>query len=136
MNERKNRICVGAIALLKDENDKILMMLRNKEPAKDKWAIPGGKVELFETLEQTIEREMLEELGVRVKVTKFLCNIEDIRKEDDAHWIMPVYETKIIEGEVKNMEPEKHRDLKWFAMNEIPENISYMTKMIIEKIQK
>ena len=112
------------------------MMLRNREPAKGCWAIPGGKVELYERLEDTIKREMKEELGVEVEVTKFLCNIQDINLETEQHWIMPVYEAKVIQGVVENKEPEKHLDLKWFSMNEIPENISFMTKMVIEELKK
>lgn len=132
----EKNIRVGAIALLRNENNEILMMLRNREPAKNCWAIPGGKVEMFETLEETLKREMKEELGVEVEVTKFLCNIQDINKEKGEHWIMPVYETKILSGEIKNMEPEKHKELAWFSINSVPENISYMTKMVIKEIKK
>lgn len=131
----EKNIRVGAIALLKNENNEILMMLRNKEPAKDKWAIPGGKVEMFETLEETLKREMKEELGVQIEVTNFLCNVQDINKEKGEHWIMPVYETKIVSGNIVNIEPEKHKKLKWFHIDEVPENISYMTQMVINEIK-
>lgn len=131
----EKNIRVGAIALLKNENNEILMMLRNKKPAKDKWAIPGGKVEMFETLEETLKREMKEELGIEIEVTKFLCNVQDINKEKGEHWIMPVYEAKIVNGKVKNMEPEKHKELKWFHIEDVPENISYMTQMVIDEIK-
>lgn len=129
-------IRVGAIALLKNDKDEILMMLRNREPAKGCWAIPGGKVELYERLEDTIKREMKEELGVEIEVTKFLCNVQDINQEEEQHWIMPVYEAKVIEGIVVNKEPDKHLDLQWFSMNNIPENISFMTKMVINEITR
>lgn len=129
-------IRVGAIALLKNDKDEILMTLRNREPAKGCWAIPGGKVELYERLEDTIKREMKEELGVEVEVTKFLCNIQDINQEAEQHWIMPVYEAKVVEGIVENKEPDKHLDLQWFSIDQIPENISFMTKMVVKEIKK
>ena len=129
-------IRVGAIALLKNDKDEILMMLRNKEPAKGYWAIPGGKVELYERLEDTIKREMKEDLGVEVEVTKFLCNIQDINQETEQHWIMPVYEAKVVEGIVENKEPDKHLDLQWFSIDQIPQNISFMTKMVVKEIKK
>ncbi|MCL2860477.1 MAG: NUDIX domain-containing protein [Oscillospiraceae bacterium] len=129
-------IKVGAIALMKNENDEILMLLRKKEPAKGFWAIPGGNVELYEKLEDTIIREMKEELDVEVEVTKFLCNIQDINEEKDLHWIMPVYEARIVNGTLRNVEPDKHEDMRWFKLSEIPTNISYMTDMVLKAIKK
>ena len=128
-------IKLGAIALIKNEEGKILMLYRKKEPAKNLWAIPGGKVEMYERLEDTVKREMKEELNVDVEIIRFLCNIEDINEEKELHWIMPVYEVKIINGTPKNMEENSHKEMKWFDLDEIPSNISFMTKKVIEKIE-
>ena len=52
-----------------NEDKKILFQKREDSP---KWAIPGGKVDLGETPEQSLAREMKEELNVDVEVKKFL----------------------------------------------------------------
>ena len=129
------KIKVGVIALAKNENDEVLMLLRKKEPAKGLWAIPGGKLELYERLEDTLVREMKEELGVEIEVVKFICNIQDINEEKELHWIMPVYEVKIVKGKVRNLEPENHGEVRWFKMSEIPENISFMTDLVLKSLK-
>src|ERR1700683_1491781 len=46
----------------------VLLIRRGQEPLKGEWSLPGGVVELGETLEEAIRREVLEETGLRVDV--------------------------------------------------------------------
>jgi len=133
--EKDKRIRFGAVAALQDENGRLLMMLRAKNPAKGMWAIPGGKVEFLEKVEDTLKREFFEELNINIKIEKFLGNIEDISLDEEEHWIMPAYIVVQESGDLKNVEPEKHLELKWFDLNEVPENISFMTKKVIKLIK-
>lgn len=50
--------------VLFNDNDEVLLGKRADEPGKGKWDIPGGFVEFDESLEQSAERELLEELGL------------------------------------------------------------------------
>ena len=50
---------------LVEKNLKILLIKRNLEPFKDKWALPGGFVTMDESLEEAAERELREESGLR-----------------------------------------------------------------------
>ncbi len=54
---------VGGVLL---RNGKILLARRKTEPGRGYWAVPGGLVELGETLEEAVRREMLEETGLEV----------------------------------------------------------------------
>jgi len=54
---------VGAIII---QNGKILIVRRGSEPGKGKWSVPGGLVELGETVKQTVVREVKEECGLDV----------------------------------------------------------------------
>ena len=56
---------VGAIVL---DDDRVLLIKRGHEPLKGQWSIPGGGVELGETLAVAIAREVREETGVDVEV--------------------------------------------------------------------
>ncbi|MFC1716106.1 NUDIX hydrolase [Candidatus Poribacteria bacterium] len=51
-------------AIIKDSNRAILLVKRAKEPEKDKWALPGGKVEFGEKSDEAIKREIMEELNL------------------------------------------------------------------------
>jgi len=56
---------VGAIIF---RDDRVLLVQRGSEPAKGKWSLPGGLVELGESLHDAVRREVLEEVGLRVEV--------------------------------------------------------------------
>jgi 8-oxo-dGTP diphosphatase len=60
---------VGGVVI---EDERALLILRGSEPLKGEWSIPGGMLELGETLEQGVERELLEEAGVQVRVAGFI----------------------------------------------------------------
>ena len=46
---------------------KVLLVRRGRAPSEGLWAIPGGSVELGETLQEAAEREILEETGIRIR---------------------------------------------------------------------
>ena len=61
------RPIVGVGAVIVDEG-KIVLVKRKYEPLKGHWSLPGGMVEVGETLEAALTREMLEETGLSVAV--------------------------------------------------------------------
>ena len=61
------RVAVGAVVI---KAGAILLVKRGKAPADGKWAIPGGSVELGETLQQAAEREIFEETGIRIRAAE------------------------------------------------------------------
>ena len=64
-----DRPILGVGALIFRE-DCILMVERGKEPLKGYWSLPGGVVEVGETLEQAIRREVREETGLEIDIVK------------------------------------------------------------------
>ncbi|AWZ48530.1 DNA mismatch repair protein MutT [Clostridiaceae bacterium 14S0207] len=135
MIQGKDYIGVGVGAVILNENKELLLLLRNKSPEKGFWSIPGGKVEFFETLEEAIIREVKEELDVDVKVEKLLGVTNHILKNENAHWVAPSFLTTIENGEVRNVEPEKHLEVKWFSLNKLPENLTLTTKKALEYLR-
>jgi 8-oxo-dGTP diphosphatase len=59
-----------ATAIIEFPNDKILLVKRGTVPFRDYWALPGGKVEVGETVEQTVVREVKEETGLVIKIVQ------------------------------------------------------------------
>jgi 8-oxo-dGTP diphosphatase len=74
------RVAVGAVVF---KDNKVLLIRRAKPPAKGLWAIPGGSVNLGETLQQAAERETLEETNLKIQATKPVFSFEVIEKDDN-----------------------------------------------------
>jgi ADP-ribose pyrophosphatase YjhB (NUDIX family) len=55
-------------ALVHDDDGRLLVVLRGREPGAGRWSVPGGRVEPGETDEQAVRREVLEETGLHVTV--------------------------------------------------------------------
>lgn len=67
--------CIGGVAVILDEQGRLLVVRRSKDPAKGTWHLPGGFVEVGETIEQAIEREVQEELNIKVRAEEYLFSI-------------------------------------------------------------
>jgi 8-oxo-dGTP diphosphatase len=79
------------VAGLIKKGPKYLLVKETFKDSKDYWVIPGGGVEYGETLEQALQRELKEELGVEVKVKQFLGFKEAIFLDHDYHTIIFFY---------------------------------------------
>jgi ADP-ribose pyrophosphatase YjhB (NUDIX family) len=71
-------IGVGAIVM---DGDRVLLIKRAHEPLKGQWSLPGGGVEVGETLEQATAREVREETGLDVEVGPIVDVIDRIARD-------------------------------------------------------
>jgi 8-oxo-dGTP diphosphatase len=69
---------IGGIVI---DDDRAILIRRGSEPLRGEWSIPGGSLELGETLEQGVIRELLEETGLEVRITGMVEIFERIFSE-------------------------------------------------------
>ncbi len=120
---------VGAGALIINDKNEALLLKRTSKTRNMAgfWMQPGGGVEFGEKIEDAVKREIKEELNIDIEIIKFLSFTEGIMKEEKQHWVSISYLAKIINGEVKNLEPEKHEEIKWFNLDNLPEKLAQNT---------
>jgi len=70
---------VGAVIIC---NGKILLAKRGSEPGKNKWSIPGGLVELGETVRNTVVREVKEESNLDVEVHSLIDVVDNLEPDE------------------------------------------------------
>lgn len=110
-------IGVGAVAI---KDGKILLMKRAFEPGKGKWSIPGGLVEVGETLSDACAREMEEETGIKIHVLE-LINAYDMIVPDEAgkikyHYVLIDFLVKPIGGTERSS--VEVLEMKWVTYEE------------------
>src|SRR5260370_15991518 len=69
---------VGGVVI---DQDRALLVRRAREPALGEWTIPGGLLEVGETLTAAVERDILEETGLTVRVVELIEALERIFSE-------------------------------------------------------
>jgi ADP-ribose pyrophosphatase YjhB (NUDIX family) len=104
---------IGSFAIILDENSKVLLCLRTD---KNVWNLPGGKVEIGESPWAAVIREVKEETGLDVKIKRLLGVYSKPEKPDIVFSFLcqPVSGKLTLNNEAK--------DLKYFSLDEIPEN--------------
>jgi 8-oxo-dGTP diphosphatase len=122
---------VGVGALIVDDANRVLLMLRNKAPEVNHWSIAGGRVEFMEPLEQAIVREVKEELGVVVLVEELLCVTNHILADERAHWVAPAFLVRIIDGKITNREPATTQKIQFFPLDALPSNLTLTARNAI-----
>ena len=66
--------CVGGI--VHDPGGRLLLVLRDNDPGRGKWSIPGGRVEAGESDDTAVRRELAEETGLSVTVDRLCGTVE------------------------------------------------------------
>lgn len=131
---RFKMIASSYLILIKD--DRVLLSRRFNTGYMDgHYSLPAGHVDEGETVEDCLVREVKEEIGISVKKKDIKLVHVMHRKENDIRLDF-FYMVGGYKGEIKNMEPEKCDDLKWFELNKLPKNILPYIKQAIEESQQ
>ena len=115
---KKPVVGVGAVIL---DGDQILLEQRKNEPSKGKWSVPGGLVELGESLEDAIVREVKEETGLDVYEPRLLDVVNYVSYGERGgvmyHYVIVDYLVTVRSGKPKAASDAAA--LKWVPFNEL-----------------
>lgn len=93
------RIIPAASAVIVDEQGRVLLVRRGREPARGRWSVPGGKSEPGEGLAQTAAREAFEETGLRVAVGEELWAVT-VPLDGDTAYQVHAFAATVVDGEL------------------------------------
>ena len=126
----------GVAGLVLRDRD-VLLVERGKAPHYGLWGLPGGVVEVGETLEEAVIREVKEEACLVVNPIEFLQVFNSIRKDEEekvqTHYILFEFLCDYVSGEI---EPgDDAPDARWVSVDELESvNIMSFTKEFIERM--
>ena len=114
-------LTTDAIVFVKEENStSVLLIERGHEPFKNKWALPGGFIEMDETLEQACIRELEEETGLKVNYISQFKAFDAIERDPRHRTISVVHSVELKEKQnVKGGDDAARAE--WFSVDSLPE---------------
>lgn len=125
---------VGCGAFIQDDEGRLLLVKRRRDPEAGHWGLPGGKVDFLERVADTVVREIAEELGVEITLTGLLCVVDQIDPAAPSHWVNPVHRARITTGTARVMEPDALAGCGWFALDDLPSPLTHSTKAALEAL--
>jgi 8-oxo-dGTP diphosphatase len=132
---KQKYVIAGVPVIIQNSKKEILLGKRSKQIFyPHTWGLPGGMAEIGEPLRETAKREVKEEMGIDIKITKRSTKIcEDFpNKECNLHLINIPFYAKIIKGTPKPKDETK--EVKWFKPSEIKNlKLAYNHNEILKK---
>ena len=112
---------MGAVAL--DAEGRVLLAKRGHEPLKGEWSLPGGGVELGETLEAAVAREVLEETGLVVRVGPVVEVLDRVELTADGrvayHFVIIDYLCRAVDGRL--VSGSDADEVSWVSLDQLVE---------------
>src|SRR5215204_7410447 len=78
----------------------VVLIRRANEPFKSQWALPGGFVEVGETVEEAADREATEETGLAVEVARLVGVYSDPERDPRGHNVSVAFIARVLSGEL------------------------------------
>ena len=141
---RKGVDCVGVsvIYYCHDGKGNFIMGKRSKQARDEqgRWDIGGGGVELHDTIEKTLRKEIMEEYCTEVLGFEFLGyrDVHRLHNGMPTHWIALDFKVLVDPVSVKNGEPHKMDEVKWFRLGDLPaaDDIHSQWPIFLEKYKE
>jgi 8-oxo-dGTP diphosphatase len=125
---------VGAVVI---DGTKVLLVRRGQEPLKGEWSLPGGALELGETLQQGVAREVLEETGLIVAPAGVVEVLDRITQDPASgrvryHYVLVDFVCRVTGGSL--LWGSDADEARWVEREELLEfRLSPVTVAVIEK---
>lgn len=130
-----DRPLVGVGAVIVHEGRAVIVQ-RGTEPLKGQWSIPGGALEVGETLRECAAREALEETGLQIEAGEVLEVFDSIYRQPDGriqyHYVLIDFACRCIGGELRA--GGDAAQAKWVALKELDGyELAETAKKVIKK---
>jgi 8-oxo-dGTP diphosphatase len=127
---------IAAVGAVVFKDDFVLLVKRKNPPAKNMWAIPGGKIKLGERLQDAAEREIFEETGLVIKAAEPVFSFDVIEYDENKnirfHYVIVDLIADYLEGEIKPNDDAV--EARWIQRHELSSlNINERTRFLLKE---
>ena len=125
---------VGAVVV---HDGAVLLVRRGRAPARGVWAVPGGRVELGETLAEATEREVREETGVTVRAGEPIWSFDSVIRDEEGrvafHYVIVDLLAEYVAGEPRARDDAL--EARWVRPEDFPGLlVSRPTLQLLERL--
>jgi 8-oxo-dGTP diphosphatase len=136
---KKEHIVTSVVAVIIDEEERVLLTKRNVSPFLGQWVMPGGKIDLGEPILKALHREVMEEVGLEVEVEDLIDVFEHLTPgEDNSHFIILYYLCHPLYCSI-NHNPQEVAEARWVPRQELarlqmPDGAKYILGKIFPEL--
>jgi len=132
---KKEHIVTSVVAVIIDNEDRVLLTKRSIAPFKGEWVMPGGKIDLGEPIVKALQREVMEEVGLKVEVEDIIDVFEHVTPgEENYHFIILYYLCRPLSSDIMNNHDEV-AEARWVTQGELAGyQMPDGTRLILEKV--
>jgi 8-oxo-dGTP diphosphatase len=128
MNE--TRVPQAGVYIIIMKEGRVLLGMRKREPNKDCWVVPAGRIGFGESFESCAKREVLEETGLEIEnIRQIYCTNDAF---PDVHFVTVHLLADWKSGEPEDREPEKEDSWQWFDWESLPSPLSVTLGKLLE----
>ena len=122
-----------ASAIVSNKEREILLVLRDRDPHEGQWCLPSGFVELNESVEKAVKRELMEETGIKGKVLRL---IDTYSRYNDVYGDLIWVTFEVNKSSGKVVAGDDARDAKYFPINDLPELAFHSNRRAVKRYVK
>lgn len=119
---------MDAVQVFIIKNNEILLLKRKKEPYKNCWCPPSGKIDPGETPEAAAFRETMEETNISCTALHFDRKLLNPETGSMNYF----FTASAFSGTLKNNEPEKHEIVQWISLDKLPQEKNWGLRKWLE----
>ncbi|MFV1997239.1 MAG: NUDIX domain-containing protein [Acidiferrobacterales bacterium] len=125
-------LAADAIIELTDQPDRPIVLIKRKNPPHG-WAIPGGFVDIGETIEHAARREALEETGLTIRLRELLGVYSDPARDARGHTATAVY---IADAEGEPVAADDAERVGVFSLDALPSPLAFDHAAVLEDYRR
>jgi 8-oxo-dGTP diphosphatase len=114
---RKQHVVTSVVAVIVDEQERVVLTRRAVPPFLDQWVMPGGKIDLGEPILRALHREVREEVGLEVAVEGLVDVFEHLSPDTD-HFVILYYRCRPVTRAL-SPNPAEVAEARWVPRAEL-----------------
>lgn len=116
---KKEHIVTSVVAVIVDDDGRVLLTKRSIPPFLDLWVMPGGKIELGEPIYDALKREVHEEVGLEIEIERLIDVFEHLTPGDEnCHFVILYYRCRPLYCDVVHNKDEV-AEFAWVSCSDL-----------------